>query len=409
MTEIRPLREDELEDFLRAMSGPFGFDLPDEEADRTALLTRFKKIFEPDRARCAFEDGRMVGTLGVFSFTMTVPGGSIPTAGTTQVTTQVTHRRQGILTAMMRAHLSEAVSHGDAAAALWASDSAIYGRFGFGMASWSTEVVIDRRHVDLHRLAATPAPVEILDADSIRASAIENYDAIRVNTPGMMSKSEGWWDRILSDPSWAREGATKARYGLAVEDGRPVGWVRYRLKDAESDDHHPSQDVRVSQLYAQTPGAWAGLWNHVMSHDFGRTIRADLRPLDDPIHALLKATRRAKTRITDGLWVRILDVARTLDSRTYRTDGTITFGVHDPLEFASGRYRLSVEDGTGTITAADDAAVELDVEDLGALSLGGRSAIELAMAGRVTGAPDEIEAFDTLLRGSRAPWTPLIF
>jgi len=310
---------------------------------------------------------------------------------------------------MMRAHLSEAVSHGDAAAALWASDSAIYGRFGFGMAAWSTEVVIDRRHVDLHRRVATPASVEIVAADGIRASAIEVYDAIRVSRPGMMTKSEGWWDRIFSDPSWAREGATKARYGLAVEDGRPTGWVRYRLKDADSDEDHPTQDVRVSQLYAQTPGAWAGLWNHVMSHDFGRTIRADLRPMDDPIHALLKAPRRARTKVTDGLWVRILDVARTFQTRTYRTDGSVTFSVHDPLEFASGRYRLTVEDGSGTITTADDAAVELDVEDLGALSLGGRSAIELAMAGRVTGSLGEIEALDTLLRGSRAPWSPLIF
>ncbi|MEX2655592.1 MAG: GNAT family N-acetyltransferase [Acidimicrobiia bacterium] len=409
MIEVRPPRGDDLEAYATAMSGPFGFDLPEEPDDRNALLDRMRKLFEPERARCAFDDGRIVGTLGVFSFTMTVPGGTIPVAGTTQVTVQVTHRRRGVLAQMMQAHLEEAIDHGDAAAALWASDSAIYGRFGFGMAAWNTKIDIDRRHTDFHRLASPSAAVETVDVDTIRPLAIKIYDTLRAEVPGMVGHSEAWWDRIFSDLPWSRGGAGRARYGLVTEGGVPTGWTKYRLKDVDGEDDHPSQDVIVVQLYATTPAAWAGLWQHVLSHDFGRTIRADLRPIDDPIHSLLRATRRARTRVTDGLWVRILDVASVLEARTYLTDGSVNFRVHDPLGFTTGSYRLDVTEGGGTVTRVDDANIDLDIEDLSALCLGGRSAVELAMAGRLAGPAAEVEKLDVLFRGMRAPWSPVVF
>lgn len=408
MTEIRALRTDELEPFVTAMSGPFGFDLPEDEADKTALLERIGKIFEPERARCAFEGDRIIGTLGVFSFTLTVPGGAIPVAGTTQVTVQATHRRRGVLSEMMRAHLDEARDHGDAAAVLWASDSAIYGRFGFGMAAWSTEIEVDRQHVDLHRLAAPPAPVELRDVDSIRAPAIEVYDRIRLSVPGMLSHSEGWWDRQFSDHSWSRNGGTRARYALAVENGSPTGWTKYRLKDVEVEGH-PAQDVIIVQLYAETPGAWSGLWSHVMAHDFGHTIRADLRPIDDPIHSLLRGMRRVRTKVSDGLWFRVLDVRKVLEARSYSGPGSIAFTVQDPLGLVGGSYRLETDGTSTTVDDIDDADLTLDVEDLGALSLGGRSAFELAMAGRISGPEQDIRNLDILFRGTRAPWSPVIF
>lgn len=408
MIDIRSPSPDEFLDFIGAMTGPFGFDLPEEADARTQLLDRMRRLHEPDRSRCAYDGDRIVGTLGALSFEMSVPGGLVPVAGTTQVTVQVTHRRQGVLSSMIRAHLDEAREHGDVAAALWASDSAIYGRFGFGMAAHNTEVEIDRRHVAFHRLAPDPAVVEIVDVDAVRPAAIEVYERLRRQVPGMMSRSDAWWDRSLSDTVWSRDGASRARWALATEGGRPVGWAKYRVKD-EADDDHPSQDVIASQLFADTPGGWAGLWNHVLSHDFGRTIRGRHRPVDDPIHGLLRGPRRARTRIQDGLWVRPLDVGRLLSARRYGTDGSITFEVRDPLDLVSGRYRLDVEGGSGTVTSGGEPQVSLDVEDLGALSLGGRSAMQLSLAGRVTGDFDAVVMLDRLLRSDRAPWCPEVF
>jgi predicted acetyltransferase len=409
LTDIRPLQPEDLERFVGAMTGPFGFDLPEEDDQKAALLVRMRKLFEPQRARAAFDGSRIVGTLGVFSFTMTVPGGTIPVAGTTQVTVQVTHRRRGVFSEMMRAHLEEAVEHGDAGAALWASDSAIYGRFGYGMASWSTELANDRRHVDFHRLAADPAPVEIVDVDEVREPAITVYDRVRAEVPGMMSHTAGWWDRVFSDMPWNRNGAGRARYGLVTQGGVPTGWTKYRIKDRDEDDGHPSQDVVVVQLYADTPGAWSGLWSHVLSHDFGHTIHADVRPIDDPIHSLLGGVRRVRTRVSDGLWFRILDVPRVLEARSYDVADSVAITVNDPLGFTTGSYRIEVESGSAAVAAAADGEIAIDIEDLSALSLGGRSARELAAAGRIGGEAAAIGRLDRLFRGRRAPWSPIIF
>lgn len=408
MIEVRPIRADELEAFITAMSGPFGFDVPEDTDERAKLVERVSPTFEPDRSRCAFDGERIVGTLGTFSFQMTTPGGSIPVAGTTMVTVQVTHRRSGVLRAMMTSHLDEAIERGDAAAALWASDSAIYGRFGFGMAAFNTKLEVDRGHIDFHRLAPDPAPVEPIDADTLRPAAIDVYDQLRTVVPGMMTKSDGWWDRIFSDRPDSRGGATAARHGLVTEHGHPTGWVRYRLKNTEGHGH-PAQDVLVSQMYAVTPEAWAGLWQHVLSHDFGHSIKADLRPIDDPIHSLLRGMRRVRTTRSDGLFVRVLDVPATLQSRTYGGAGTIDFEVVDPLGLTTGRYRLDTDGEESSVTRTEDATLTVDVEDLGALVLGGRSAVELANAGRIRGPQADVVLMDRLFRSAPQPWSPIIF
>lgn len=405
MTEIRPIRPDELGAFLLAMSGPFGFD-PPEGDEFESWIERAGRIFEPERSQVAFDGERIVGTLGTFSFDMTVPGGSMPVAGTTMVTVQVTHRRRGVLSSMISAHLDEARDRGDACAALWASDSAIYGRFGYGMAAWNTELEIDRRHVDLHRLAPSAAEVMPITSQDLRPEAVEVYDILRPQVPGMVGHSEGWWDRIFRDDP--HDGSTRARYGLVREDGRPTGWVKYRLKNTEGHGH-PAQDVLVSQLYAVTPQAWTGLWLHVLTHDFGHTIKAELRPVDDPIHSLLRGMRRVSTRRLDGLWVRVLDVAKTLEARRYDVDGAVRFEVVDRLGHAAGVYALEASGGAGTVSEASEGDVRLDVEDLGALCLGGRSATELARAGRITGDPAVVRRLDLMLRGTTAPWSPVIF
>ncbi|MDX1448740.1 MAG: GNAT family N-acetyltransferase [Acidimicrobiia bacterium] len=406
--DIRPIDAEQLESFFAAMSGPFGFDLPDDADARGGMLAQVSRIFEPERSRCAFDGDRMVGTLGTFSFQMTTPGGSMPVAGTTMVTVQTTHRRRGVMRAMMEAHLQESIERGDTAAALWASDSAIYGRFGYGMAAFNTELEIDRRHVDFHRLAPTPAVVEPVDVETLRPAAIEVYDRLRQTVPGMVGKSEGWWDRIFSDRQGGGEGTTVPRHCLVTEDGHATGWVRYRLKNTEGHGH-PAQDVLVDQLYAVTPEAWAGAWQHVLSHDFGHLIKARLRPIDDPIHSLLRGMRRVKTTRFDGLFVRVLDVPAALGSRHYGTAGSVSLEVSDPMGIAPGTYRLETDGTASEISRVDDADIALDVEDLGALLLGGRSAVELARAGRIDGPDDQIDLLDRMFRWAPQPWSPIIF
>ena len=92
----------------------------------------------------AFEAGEIVGGAGAFTFDLSVPGGSLPCAGVTIVGTYPTHRRRGVLRAMMRAQLDDVHARGEPIASLWASEETIYGRFGYGIASWDGEVSIPR-------------------------------------------------------------------------------------------------------------------------------------------------------------------------------------------------------------------------------------------------------------------------
>src|SRR5437764_2220631 len=120
--EIQPARSvDDLRDALNAISHYFGSENQDEDAER------FAQWIETERMHTAREDGRIVGGAGAFTFNMSVPGGnSVPAAGVTVVGVLPTHRRRGVLTAMMKEQLEDSRGRGDVAAFLWASEGTIY-------------------------------------------------------------------------------------------------------------------------------------------------------------------------------------------------------------------------------------------------------------------------------------------
>ena len=129
--EVRPCAtSEELRDALNAVGHYFGQENQLEDAER------FARWIEIERMHAAFAGDRIVGGAGAFSYEMSVPGGgSVPAAGVTVVGVLPTHRRRGVLTAMMRAQLEDSRARGDVAAYLWASEGTIYGRFGYGLAS----------------------------------------------------------------------------------------------------------------------------------------------------------------------------------------------------------------------------------------------------------------------------------
>ena len=406
---IRSAERDELESIFQMMSGPFGFDMPEGE-ELEKWLGRADRQFEPERARLADDDGKLVGTLLTFSLDVSVPGSTLPMAGTTGVTVRTSHRRRGVLRRMMRAHLEDAAEREEPAAALWASDSAIYGRFGYGMAAYDIEVEIDREHTDFHRLAPEPAPVTEVDRDDVDAPARSVYDAMIGSVPGALVRNDDWWsDRTLGDRPNQRDGAGKARYVLAWDGDTPVGWAKFRLKDGKWSTGHADQEVVVVALHATTPAGWAGVWSHVLSHDFAAKITAHHRPLDDPVESLLAGMRRVRRRIGDGLWIRPIDTAALLTGRSYLGNGSVSIEVIDGEGFAGGRFTVDVEDGRATVRPADRAEVTMDVEDLGAISLGGRSVSGLRAAGRVDADPEAARALDRLVGWDRAPWCPEVF
>lgn len=403
---VRGIEAGETEAFLRAMSTPFAFDVEDDAGQ----LERFSQLFEPERARCAFDGDTMVGTLGVFSLDMTVPGGRVACAGTTMVTVLPTHRRRGVLRAMVTAHLEEAKLRGDPIAALWASDSGIYHRFGYGMASVYSETTIHRPHIGLHRLAAAPLPVRLIDAAVALETIRPVYERMTARRPGMYARDDRWWARRLRDPSEDRDGATAFRYAVVDGPDGVEGYVQYRLKAGDWSEHHGNGRIKVREIMAETPQAAVSLWSFIMGHDLVATIDTGLLPEDDPLFSILDGWRRAMPTILDQLWVRLLDIPAALEARRYSSDGELAVAVTDPMDGSATNLLLTVEDGIGTVAHhTGHAEMILDLEDLGAAYLGRPRFRQRARAGRLTGPPQTLALADAMFEWDPAPWCQEVF
>src|SRR5215510_9784791 len=127
---IRPVAEDKLADFL-AVDQHVSHGTPMSERARANLLARL----EFGRTLAAFEGDTIVGGTGAFSFQMRVPGAMAAVAGVSLVAVLPSHRRQGILSALMRRQLADVNERDEAVAVLFCSESGIYGRYGYGRAS----------------------------------------------------------------------------------------------------------------------------------------------------------------------------------------------------------------------------------------------------------------------------------
>ncbi|HUO45909.1 MAG TPA: GNAT family N-acetyltransferase [Acidimicrobiia bacterium] len=399
--EIQAAKSEQVGEFRSVLGRAFGWEAPEERTEA------FLSVWEPERSFCAFDEGTMVGTSGAYSLEMTTPGGVIAVGGTTMISVLPTHRRRGVLNSMMEAHLRDVAERGEPMAALWASDSAIYGRFGYGPASLHFEVKVDPRHAAFHRLAPEPATVRLLDQGPARDAIPKIHDQIRTGRAGFFRRSDAWWEtRWFSDHSSLRDDATSLRFGL-VEDAS--GYIIYRQK-SHWDEGHGTGEVRVLDLMASTPEGWAGLWRLALTHDLVTNVTADLRATDDPIFDLLAARRRVVGRVSDALWVRLMDLPTALAGRRYQTDGRLVLEVLDRYLDRKSVVELISEDGASHCQPSTaDPDVSLDLEDLSACFMGRAQFRALAALGRVHGMPEATTRADLMFGWESQPWCPEIF
>ena len=396
--ELRPITDDEFEEVLRVDHAAFS-EAPPSDADRNADM---RKVVENDRTRAVFEGGRMVGASATFSFEMTLPGlTTIPVAAVSLVGVLPTHRRRGHLTRMMGALLDDAADRDEAVAVLLASESVIYGRFGYGVASAHVATEIDTRHAALRPSApADTGRVVLLDAVAAAKVLPPVLDAARRLQPGDLRRPGPWWDGTFRDPERNRKGAGPLFYAVHENAaGEADGYAMYRVKHTW-EDALPDGRVLVSEVVGLDRVAETALWRFVFSLDLTTKVEAELRPMDDPVRWMLADPRRLRVTMTsDMLWVRLVDVTAALAARRYRVPGTLVFDVVDAFRpEVAGRYRLDGgPDGAECHRTGDEPDLSLTAEDLGALYLGGVAASTLAAAGRVAehrpGALAEADAF----------------
>lgn len=405
MLKVRHVREDELDPFWDAMSVVFAFDRDLEDEDH------LYEVFEKDRLIGAFDGDELVGTLGAFSLDMTVPSGNLPTAGTTIVTVLPTHRRQGVLTAMMDAHFEEVVARREPLAALWAAEVPIYGRFGYGAAADDVAIEISSDRIEFPEVDQDVS-VRMVDLEQAMALFPPIFDTVLQRRPGTFARSEDWWrHRRLRDPKDQRQGATAQRLAVAYRGAEPVGYVQFRMKDEWSRGSVPLGTVTIKEIMGADAGAEQALWSFIGNLDLMTTVKMQGRPFDDPLVWNLTDPRHLSRSISDSLWVRVMDVPVALSGRRYQADGSIVLRVDDPFRPAlGGTFRLEIVGGIGLCEPTDlEPQLDLTASQLGAVYMGGRSITEMVTAGTVGADFSTAVEADRLFHWSPGPWCPEVF
>jgi predicted acetyltransferase len=401
--EVRTVKDlDEFTSAVYAIGQYFGM-VPTEER-----MQRFLDLVTLERMHAACSDGAVVGGAAAFAFNVTVPGGDLPTAGVSVVGVYPTHRRRGVLRSLMRAQLDDAHERGEPLAALWASEETIYGRFGYGLAAFCGEINLAHEYTAFARPFEPAGTVRFLEPDEALEAIPPVFERIRLDHPGMFSRSNLWWeDREIKDPEERREGAGPKRWVAYEQDGAIEGYAVYRHKPGW-EAGSTIAELRVLEALGSTPEATRDVWAFLLAVDWKANLTASLLPLDHPLFLLLATPRRMRYRMGDGLWLRLVDVGAALSGRQYGEEGVIVFDVQDDFcPWNEGRWAL--EGGTATRSDAEPD-LRLPVQSLASAYLGGIPFNALARAGRVEELnPGALMRADRLFMWDRHPWCPEIF
>lgn len=409
--DVRVPEPEQFADFMAPVWAGFSDPEPsDEEIDDTRAL------WEQDRSLGVLDDGRWVAGAGAFSFDLTVPGGAaLPVAGVTMVGVASTHRRRGLLTALMHRQLDDVAGRGEALAALTASETMIYGRYGYGLAASVARYDIETAHAQFTVPVTDEGRCRLVRRAEAPERIAAAYERCRLGRAGTISRSAAWWELRQRDRArWPAVGGASATYWLLHFDaeGEPDGGCTYRIKD-HWPDRVADNTVLVEDLFGVDDTVEAALWRHVLDVDLAGWVQARCRPVDDPIRWRLTDLRRLRTKwVSDWLWVRLLDVPAALSARTYAVEGSVTVEVVDDFRPATaGCYRLDGSpDGAKCASTRESPDLTLHVRDLGAAYLGGVALSTLAAAGRVDEhRPGALARADTLFVTHPAPFCGTMF
>ena len=404
---IRPITRDEFDVFNAVTDHAFVLAPPSDE-HRARDLARL----EFDRCIAAFDVVTQIGTATAFSFQLSVPGGLVPTAGVSWVSVFPTYRRRGVMTSLMRRQLRDIRDRGELVAALLPTETPLYGRYGYGMATRHASFTIRRGEGALARDAPSDPAIRLrIAAPGDSRSELEKvYGTVLQSRPGVIARSGLWWDRATLDPG----GLTPLCCLFAEDAAGPRGYALYAADNRwEDEDSLHDCTLTITELVAADPAAGAALWGDLLSRDLVTEVKAQRRPADDPLLFQLADPRRLRAHVTDGLWARLIDVPGALAARRYSCPIDTVIEVRDELlPDNAGRWRLQAGDSGAAsceqTTAVPDVSV--GVRELSAAYLGGTRLGALADAGLVTGhRPGALTRLSAAMSWDPSPWCPVAF
>ena len=420
---IRPATEDDLLAVSAVHEHAFHTGPPSSQ-----VRERLDDRIEYDRTFVASDGGTIAGTTGSFGFRMRVPGALAAVAGVTLVGVLPTYRRRGILSSLMRWQLDDLHERGEAVAALFASEAVIYSRFGYGRASWQAGYSLRAGEGELAAGAPTDGSLRLRIAEprAARPELAKVYEAVLGERPGFFARNETWWDRALADDLERRAGASPLRCVLAEDTAGPRGYALFSGRERWDQDALLAEfAIEVREVITADPAATAAIWGNLLSRDLTTEFHVPMRPVDDPLLHLLADPRRVRSRVTDALWVRLVDVAGALAQRRYACPVDVVIEVTDDgCGWNRGRWRLTTgaagppAPGTGAVAGfratcertTGPADIALPVQALGAAYLGGTRLGPMAAAGLVAELrPGALAALSAALSWDPGPWCPMMF
>lgn len=403
--DVRRVRDEEFDAWSDAID--VGFISPRSRGQGP----RRRKWIELDRSWGAFDDGRPVGSLRGIPFKLTVPGGAAVTLdGISAVTVAPTHRRRGLLSRMMAGELGAAKERGETLSGLYAAEYPIYGRYGFGPAAEGASWHLDARSAAWTR--ELPGRVEIVDVNVALEQAPLVYDKVCALTPGAVTRPAVHWERNLDLIPREGEPAPKDTLNALCydESGEPVGYVRYKFGEEHWINGRPANLLEALDLFAVNVDYEARLWKYLADHDWvSHVVFKENRRLDELWRDLLVDRRAAWCdEQWEGQWVRILDTAAALASRTYEVPGRIVLRVVDKDGYADGTFVLDGgPDGATCAPTSESPEVTLSAAVLASIYLGGFSAARYAALGMLDeDRPGAVSRLAPMFHTAIAPWSP---
>ena len=403
MQELRPVTPDEFESWLRAESRAHSNRLDHEPEE-------LRPHFDLARSLAVFEGSNIIGGCQAHKLEMSIPGGTSAVAGVANVAVQPTHTRQGVMSRMMRRQMNDIHEWGEPLAALFASESAIYGRFGYGVGTVHESWQIDRHHTAYARKHESPGRIVFVDTEDAVKQLPEVYKRGTAGRPGVFPKPSHKWEEEAASPD-AHEPQPRVRgrgrgglfYAAYEEDGRIDGYAIYR-------SNRPT--IMVTELMATTREATAALWRFCFGLDLMSNTEAIKRPMDDPLPWMLLDPRRLQRTVRDGVWLRVVDARAALEQRSYAEAGRLMLEVRDDLcDWNNGRFELEGS-AEGATCRATDSSPDLSVAISGLASayLGTVSFTTLSDAGLADEhTPGALHRADRMFAVQHQPWTPFNF
>jgi predicted acetyltransferase len=316
----------------------------------------------------------------------------------------------------MRRQLDDVRAAGEPMAVLWASEGAIYQRYGYGLATFDGSIEAATARAAFTRQPEPEGRVRMVTEAESRSLFPAVYERMRETTPGALDRPRQWWEiGILADPEYSRQGMSE-KYRVVYEaDGTAEGYAIYRLKH-DWDHLGPRGVLEARDVVAVTPRAHRAVWRYLFDVDLVQTVKASHLAAPNPLQHLMAEPRALGWRVADGLWARLVDLPAALRARRYATADELVLDVSDEFcPWNAGRWRIHTEGAPGAATAVvepttDRADLHLDTTDLAAAYLGGPRLPDLAAVGRVEGrTPGAVDRAHALFSTGREPWCNTMF